>query len=40
VNNLPSNGVLNLGAERNPSRRSDQVRVMYVIEARRVAGQG
>ncbi len=29
-----------LGAERNPSRRPDQVRVMYVIEPRRVAGQG
>src|SRR2546429_4230722 len=29
-----------LGAERNPSRRPDQVRVMYIIEPRRVAGQG
>ena len=29
-----------LGVERNPSRRPDQVRVMYVIEPRRVAGQG
>src|SRR6266850_777539 len=28
-----------LGAERNPSRRPDQVRVMYIIEPRRVAGQ-
>ena len=29
-----------LSVERNPSRRPDQVRVMYVIEPRRVAGQG
>jgi PPOX class probable F420-dependent enzyme len=29
-----------LGAERNPNRRSDQVRVMYVIEPRRAVGQG
>jgi len=29
-----------LGVERNPSRRPHQVRVMYIIEPRRVAGQG
>ena len=29
-----------LGVERNPNRRSDQMRVMYMIEPRRLAGQG
>jgi PPOX class probable F420-dependent enzyme len=29
-----------LGVDANPNRRPDQVRVMYVIQPRRVAGQG